>query len=60
MFESCSGLFVCSSAEDEGAEPGRVEEHPGAAALGGFPGLSGAAAEPTEQTELSSMDTGPT
>lgn len=44
--------FVCSSAEDEGGEPGRVEEHPGAAALGGFPGLSGAAAEPTEQTEL--------
>lgn len=34
------------SAEDEGGQPGRVEEHPRAASLGAFPGIPGAAAEP--------------
>lgn len=36
-----------SSAEDEGGQPGRVEEHPRASSLGGFPGIPGSAAEST-------------
>lgn len=42
--ECCFPSSGCSSAEDEEGQPGRLEEHPRAASLGGFPGIPGAAA----------------